>query len=395
MKKFHLFFLLLMTGSAVFAQQTLLQTPLQKHRIAVFAPLFLDSAFNNVNEYRYAKTEFPKFINPGLEFVEGVQLALDTFNIEKAPLEIYIYDTRSANVSLNEQLAKAARDSVELILAYCKGSEVRAFADSGLKNMIPVINVNFPNGGGTEGNPYFVLLNPTIQTQLESIYRYIQKYYPLEQLIVFRTKGKFEDQIKMYFDNFSQSTVGIPLDLKYVTLPDNFTEQDLAKHLDTVKHSLCIAGSLDVNFGEQLTQQLASLKKQNYVVSVMGMPTWDGIDDFKDADYQGIDIVYSTPFYNPRTDKISQKIIDYFNRNMYARPSDMVMRGYEAMWRFANILMKFKTDFASNLSFKDFDVFREFDIQPVLDRETMMLNYFENKKLYFLTLQNGIIKEVH
>ena len=80
---------------------------------------------------------------------------------------------------------------------------------------------------------------------------------------------------------------------------------------------------------------------------------------------------------------------------MYARPSDMVMRGYEAMWRFANILMKFKTDFASNLSFKDFDVFREFDIQPVLDRETMMLNYFENKKLYFLTLQNGIIKEVH
>ena len=65
-----------------------------KQKIAVFVPLYLDSAFDAYNTYRYDKN-FPKFINPGLEFYEGVQLALDSLTKEKVPLEVFVYDTRS------------------------------------------------------------------------------------------------------------------------------------------------------------------------------------------------------------------------------------------------------------------------------------------------------------
>ena len=395
MRKQHYLFLLVLLCSLFQIKNADAQTNVRKHKIAVFAPLYLDSAFNEMVEYRYAKTEFPKFINPGLEFFEGVQLALDSLNIEQAPLEVFIYDTKSAKVSLTDQLAKTEMDSVEMILAYCSGTEVRTFADAGLKNNIPVINVNIPNEGGASGNPYFVLLNPTLRTQCEGIYKHIQKYYSLDQLVVFRKKGPLEDRLKMYFDDFTKSTMAVPLKLKYVDLPENFTEADLSKHLDTIKHTLCIAGSLDENFGKKLTQKLATLKKQKYVASVMGMPTWDGISDFKKPEYKGIDIIYSTPFYNPRTDKLSQRIIERFNKVMFARPSDMVMRGYETMWKFGKLLLKFKADLASNISHQDFDLFREYDIQPVLDRETMLLDYFENKKLYFLKWQDGILKGVY
>ena len=51
-------------------------TPVRQ-KIAVFVPLYLDSAFDAMDNYRYDKT-FPKFINPGLEFYEGVQLAIDS-----------------------------------------------------------------------------------------------------------------------------------------------------------------------------------------------------------------------------------------------------------------------------------------------------------------------------
>jgi hypothetical protein len=80
---------------------------------------------------------------------------------------------------------------------------------------------------------------------------------------------------------------------------------------------------------------------------------------------------------------------------MFARPSDMVMRGYETIWRFVKLMMLYKSDFASNLSRKEFNVFREIDIQPVLNKQTMTLDYFENKKLYFLKWQDGIIKSVN
>ena len=41
--------------------------------VAVFSPLYLDSAFDAIDSYRYGKT-FPRFFNAGLEFYEGVQL---------------------------------------------------------------------------------------------------------------------------------------------------------------------------------------------------------------------------------------------------------------------------------------------------------------------------------
>lgn len=363
-----------------------------KHRIAIFTPLYLDSAFATDTQYRFSKYVFPKYINPGLEFFEGAQLALDSFAKNNSPLEIFLYDTKSASQTLEEQLKKTEEDSVELIIAYCSSYELRAFANAGLKRNIPVINVNLPNDGGIHSNPFFVILNPTLKTQCEGIYKYIQQYYSKNKIVVFRKKGQLEDQIKGYLEDYGKHTIGLPLQLKYIDLVDSFSVNNLKTQLDTISTTLCIAGSLDENFGKRLAVQLAALKKQKYQSVVMGMPTWDGIKDFKKPEYKGIDIIFSTPFYNPRTDKTSQEIVDYFNTIMYARPSDMVMRGYEAIWKFGNLLLQYKSDLASNITRKDFNVFREFDVQPVINRQTMMLDYFENKKLYFLKWQDGLLK---
>ena len=362
-----------------------------KPRIAIFAPIYLDSAFDSMENYRYAKNQFPEFILPGLEFYEGAQLALDSMAKEGAKLEVYIYDTRSSSESLMDQLNKSELDSVSLIIAHCSTSEVRYFADAGLKRNIPVINVNLPNDGGVRNNPFYVMLNSTLKTQCEGIYRYLQKYYALQELIVFRRKGQMEDVIRNIFEDFGKNTVSVPLKLKYVDLPDSFTVRQLTAHLDSNRQSVCIAGSLNDAFGKRLTAHLASIRKQ-YPVTVMGMPTWDGIKDFSRPEYKDLEIIYCTPFFNSRTDVVSQSISNYFNTKMYARPSDMVLRGYEAMWRFGKLLLKYPNDFNSSITRKEFNVFREFDIQPVItNNQTMTLDYFENKKLYFLRWLNGIV----
>ena len=386
-------FILLILVSAVHLSHA--QDTTHKHRIAIFAPLYLDSAFDEVDEYRYAKNVFPKFINPGLEFYEGAQLALDSLNKEYAPLEVFIYDTRSANETILQQLNRPEMDSVELIITHCSSNEIKIFADAGLRKNIPVVNTNVPNDGSVTANPFFVMLNSTLKTQCEGIYKHIQKYYSLNPLIVFRKKGQLEDRIRSYFDEFGKNTLAIPLKIKYVELTDSFTVNHLMPYLDTTHQSLCIAGSLDENFGKRLAQQLAILKKQKYKAIVMGMPTWDNIKDFNKQEYKGIEIIYSTPFYNAKVDKVSLSITNYFNKVMFARPSDMVFRGYEVTWKYARLLMQYGKDIASNLGNKQIKVFTDFDIQPVLNKQNMTLDYFENKKLYFLKCQDGIIKGVY
>ena len=370
------------------------QKNISRHKIAILAPLYIDSAFAADTSYRYAKNVFPKFINPGLEFYEGVQLALDSMNKEKTPLEVFIFDTKSSKESLTEQLNKAESEGVELIIANCSSTEVKTFAAAGLKKNIPVINVNLPNDGGAAANPFFVVLNPTLKTQCEGIYKHIQKYYSLNPIFIFRKKGQLEERIHSYFEDFGKSTIAIPLKLKYVDLIDSFTIDNLKPYLDTTSQTLCIAGSLDENFGKRLTQQIAILKKQKYLATVMGMPTWDGID-FNKPEYKGVEITYSTPFYNSRFDKVSMSITSQFNKIMFARPSDMVFRGYEVTWKYAKLLLQYGKDLASNLGNKQNKVFTDFDIQPILNKQTMTLDYFENKKLYFLKWQDGVLKGVY
>ncbi len=364
-----------------------------KHKIAIFSPLYLDSAFDELNNYRYEK-QFPKFINPGLEFYEGVQLALDSLAEEGTQLEVFIYDTRSGKESLEQQLSKLDT-SIELILAYANPQESWNIANAAKTKKIPYINVNLPNDAGITDNPYFVMLNATLQTHIERLYKYLQKNYALSPIIMFRKKGQMEDIIRSFFDSAGKNTLSVRLKVKYVDLVDSFTVDQLAAKLDSNVHTVCVAGSLDENFGRRLSLQLASIDK-SYPLTLVGMPTFDNLTkDFTTPQYKGLEIVYSTPFYNSRMDKVSQAITDYFNTKMYARPSDMVMRGYEATWRFSKLLLEYGKDIASNLTRKEFNIFRELDIQPVINKQTTALDYFENKKLFFVKWQDGIIKGVN
>ena len=111
MKKYIFFFAFLVSlAAAGFAQEPV------RHKIAVFTPLYLDSAFTYSDNYAFNKT-FPKFLNPGIEFYQGVQAALDSLQKREAPLEVFIYDSRSSTTPLSQQLKARELDSVEMIIA--------------------------------------------------------------------------------------------------------------------------------------------------------------------------------------------------------------------------------------------------------------------------------------
>lgn len=385
---------LLSTVCCLLSTGTFAQTSptVQKQKIAVFAPLYLDSAFDVSGNYRYDKT-FPKFINPGLEFIEGIQLALDSLNKEKSFLEVFVYDTKSVTKTVAQQLQEM--DSVGMIIAYATAQENWLFAETARARKIPYINPNLPNDGGITNNPYFVLLNSTLKTHIDAIYRFLQKNYSTNSLVLFRKKGTMEDMIADLFRNAEKNTASVPLKIKTVELADSFNVKQLVNHLDSNKTIVCISGSLDEQFNRRLTMMLASLHKI-YMTTIIGMPTLEALSkDFGQAEFKGPEFIYSTPFYNARTDKVSHSITEYFSAKLYARPSDMVLRGYETAWRFGKLLLKYKTDLSSNIFRKEFNVFRDFDIQPVINRQNNQLDYFENKKLYFIKWQDGVIRGVY
>lgn len=365
----------------------------KKIRIALFAPLYLDSAFDKNSEYRYGQKQFPKFIVPGLEFYEGALLALDSLRKEGAAIELIVFDNKAADKSIATQLSSPACQAVDLIVTYCSASELKLFAAAGKEKKIPVININLPNDGGVLQNPYLVLLNSTLPSQCQSIYSYIRNRFTKHQLVVFQKKGGLETRIRTYIEEAARKRGGTPPPIKFVELNDSFTVQQLTPWLDTLKSTVCWIGSVEENFGKRMCQQLVGLAKQHYKLSIMGMPTWDGIKEFSRTEYRGADLFFCTPFYSPRTDSLSQSIETFFGSQLYARPSDMVLRGYEAIWRFSKLLLRYQKDIPLHLGSKEFALFREMDIQPTLfAAQPGVIQYYENKKLYYLKWQDGFLK---
>lgn len=370
---------------------TLAQTPLRQ-KVAVFTPLYIDSAFDG-SEYRYDKT-FPKFLNPGIEFYQGVQWAIDSLEKKGAPLEIFIYDSRSKKIPLEQRLNNNELKDVQMFIAHASSNDVRILATEAQRRKIPFISATFPNDAGITSNPYMVVLNSTLRTHCEAIYEYLQKYHSKDKIILFRKNGAQETQLRDYFTNVAKATTSAPLKIEMVDIGSNFTVNALTKHLDSTRRNICISGSLDENFGTNLLQQLSSMSN-SYPVTVIGMPTWDAFN-FSKPEFKNTEIIYTTPFNYNRSGGLSGRLNGMFEETINSRPTDMFFRGYETMLRFGLLLLDTKNDVTSNLTRKGNFVFTQFDIQPVfLNKSTMTLDYFENKKLYFVKYSNGIQSTVN
>ena len=360
----------------------------KKYKIAIFTPLYLDSVFDARGNFRYEKTG-AKFVTPGLDFYYGAQMALDSLKKRGAQLEVFICDSRGKQ-SISYQFAKPEMRDIDMIIAQTNGAETKTLAEGSLRRKIPFISATFPNDAGVDNNPYFVILNTTLKTHIEGIYRFLQKYHSLDKIVVFRKPGTQEDLIKNYFTDFSKSTLSTRLNLNFVDIGSDYVPQTLTAHLDSTKRTVVIAGSLDEAFAMKLTQTLAGVNGR-YPVRVIGMPTWENFNFNRATD---LEIIYTSPFYYNRSSSLESSLTTEYTKTMAFKPSELFFRGYETTLHFASLLAETGSDVSSNLSRKGSVVFTPLDIQPVFKDETKMsLDYFENKHLYFVKIF-GSVKNV-
>ncbi|WP_300596420.1 amino acid ABC transporter substrate-binding protein [Niabella sp.] len=386
MKKLSLLVLLAVCHMLAVTAQV---TGTQRHKMAIFTPLYLDDAFSADGSYNYNGKSFPKASIPGLEFYHGASMAIDSLEQLNLPLDIYIYDSRSSKMSLESQVNKAASDGVELIIANCAISELDRLSKLAASKKIALINAVTPNDGNVRDNPYFVVMNPTLPTQGEQIYAYLKKNYPNQQIIYLTRKGSSENYLRSVFETLNKLDRTTAMHIRFTDVKDTLSQAQVTANLFPDRPSLFVIGSLDNSFSEKLLTQLSRLSKTYPQITIMGMPTWDNLNFSK---YKGLDLVYSTPFYSSRLDAASRNIISYYNSKMYARPSDLVFRSYDLTYRFGRLLNQYGKNLSAMLASKEYRVFYDYDIQPV--SKTNKLDYYENKKLYFLEYSNGSFKRV-
>lgn len=358
------------------------------YKIAVFAPLYLDSVFTE-NKLRNDKA-IPKFVLPALEFVQGARIALDSLALGNERVEAFIYDTKSYTEPLTRVIENRRLDSINLIIGAVKDMEFRQLADFALRKKIPFISATFPNDGGITKNPFLVIMNSTLKVHCEGIYSYILQNHGTDKIYLVKKPGAQEDKIATYFKTLNEQEGRPLLDIQTLTF-DSISPWALKRRLDSNRNSVIIGGSLNEAFAKNLTD-VCYETKNSYPLTLVGMPNWDGFKFFAKAEaYKDFPVYFTTPYYNPRTNALSNMLTDEYGRRYKGRPGDMVCKGFESVYYFTELLTRYPEDAMLHLNDNSLKVFNEYNFRPVQLKEGADADYYENKHLYIMRIMNGMV----
>ena len=367
-----LFVLLLSCFANTYAQTT--PTIQVSKKVVVFIPLEIDGAFEG-NQYLLGNNNLPKTMLPGLDFYNGVLMAVDSLNKINTPIEVRIIDTKQKNNSLANILSDSNIQNTALIIsAVTNRADTKLIADFALAHQTPMVSATFPNDAGVTNNPFVSILNPTLKTQCEAISGYLQNIFAKNTILYCKKKGATEDYIQNIITGSNNKQA---ISFLNIELQDSVVFSDLIPYLDSTKQNIIMCGSLKESFGVALVKVLN--ENPIYKSIVIGMPTWD---NEKLLNVPNVEIIYASPYYFNGNEKLLKQLTASYKIKYQGRPSDQFFKGYETMLYFTGSIFG-----------KPIPVFNSFKLMPVLNGSIKtQIDYQENKNLYFFKKQNGQIK---
>jgi hypothetical protein len=366
---------------------------LKTYRVGIFAPLYLDTIFTSTGTIRFTDG-LPKFMVPGLDFVHGAEIALDSMKAGKENIDAFIYDTKSYTQAIPQLIKDKKLDQLDAIIGSVKDLEFKQLADFARTKSIPFISATYPNDGGVTANPFLVIVNSTLKSHCEAIFSYLIQNHGTDKIFLCRQKGVQEDKVAAYFKMINGQEGKPLLDIQTLNFDSIVSPGLLKNRLDSNRQTVIIGGSLDEIFATNLTGACYELH-ETYPIILLGMPNWDNFKALVKKDmYADFPIYFTTPYFNGKWDAYSKIVNSAYTKKYKGKATDMAFKGFECTYLFTKLVTKYPGTVMNHLNEKGFKVFSDYNFRPVmLKKDTQFPDYFENKHVYFIKIMNGTVSK--
>ena len=371
--------------------QNEINAPLKIFRIAIFAPLYLDSVFSN--SVLRSDYSIPRFIVPAVDFVQGAKIALDTLNLNGNKAEAFIYDSKSFTQPVYWLIKYNKLEDIDLIIGSVKDPEYHELADFAWKKNIPFVSATYPNDGGISGNPNLIIVNSTLKAHCEGIFSYLLQKHGTDNIYLIARKG--DDRIENYFRKFNYSEGRPLLNMKTIVVDSTISSYSLLNRIDSTHPAVIIGASLDEVFAKSLADACYPIQK-NHSISLIGMPNWEGFKSlYNKNEFKDFPIHYTSPHFETENNMLDSILIKKYFQLYRTKPSDMAYKGFGITWYFVNLLLHYPGNIMTHLNDTLYAAFRDYNFKPVFnDIPKKEPDYYENKHLFIMEILNGeILKE--
>lgn len=357
----------------------------QPVKIAIIAPLFIDSAFDN----GIIKERIPSLMNSGLEFIQGAEIALDTISTQGKKVQAYIIDSRAPVKNLEWMMKYGGLDQMDIIIGGVKEPEYRDLAEFARDKRIPFVSAVYPNDGAVRNDSFLIILNSTLLSNIEGIYSYLVQKHSMEQILLLKQRN--DNRIDDIFKRLNKSTGKDLLKIQSVAV-DSINAAQLSMLIDTLKPAVVIGATLNEWFALNVADACYPYRSK---VTLIGMPNWDGFRNLYNKDrYKDFPILFTTPHSDEEKNAFTDYLANQYFTKYRAKPSDMASKGFEAAWYFTNLALHFPGEILDHLNENQFACFHEFNFRPVVLNRNGDVDYFENKHVFIMQILNGLISRV-
>ncbi len=365
----------------------------KKYKIALILPLHLDSLKLDKED----KEIYPSSLL-GLEFYEGVRMALDTLEKQGLRVDLNVFDYHKSSDRLKRILEKPAMKEMDYIVGPFFPFYLDYVTAFGKKHNIPVISPLSPDTSVTHNNRYFTMLTPSVRVHTRKTATYINHNYPHANfLLIHSDSSKLSAEEKSYNKYFkryfkkSKDTAKTVLSLEEYahSQPTDSMMAPLFLPKDT---NIVFLSSLDQSYVYYLFSQLNRLQQDsNYTIKVFGPPRWKNFTSIDIKYCRNLDVHFTSSYWlMPHTSPTKAFDQDYRDK-YYTEPSRFVYQGYDIFAFIGKICLNYGSYYEYGFkNLKKDGLSMRFKVTPVVNQDS--IERYENQKVYFLHFDRSGVK---
>lgn len=355
----------------------------EKYNIAVLTPLFLDSV-----DLSKTILSIPKFMMPGIDFYQGVEIAADTLRNKGFHFDIHVFDSKSTYLNVQNLIESDKLELMDLIIGNAGTDDLEILANYAKKKEINFISAVSPSDAGQTFNPFFTILQPQLESHIQEIHRRLMQRYSENNVVFIYGDKEAEKNALDYFKN--DDIHSLPVRFSEYYLPgDDLDFNNLKSQIDTNYQTVIVLAKLSPRIAYKIMKSLLPYAVK-FNIKIFGMPTLELINTFNDAEeFPGMKIFYSTSFVKENLSPATKYINSAYYNKMKSAPSDLVYKGFESIYFFAHLMDRYGVPFNKYIGENRFSFLTPYKILPV--KENTLFKYYENKFLYMLSYENGVM----
>lgn len=288
-----------------------------------------------------------------VEYYEGFLMAVDSLKKQGVSVDLYTYDTKGREATLNNILAKKEMKSMDIIFGPARTQDIDALATFADQNNIRLVVPFAPKVDQVFKNPHIYQVNTPQSYLYSEVYEHFNRKFS-DSNVIFLNAGNGDREKDEFIKGMKTELKDKGISYRDFTLTDNFYE--IISVMDTLRNNIFIPTSGKSTALVKILPQLTQIRREkpHYMINMFGYPEWQTYTNDYLASFYELDTYFYSSFYTnnlfPAAINFTQAYRRWYSKDMANIYPKYGMLGYDTGYFFLKGLAKYGNKMEENLA---------------------------------------------